>query len=81
MIPYHNMLPSFKEAVNIVTCEDNIQGFHQSMSKLIANWKSKHSTEMINPNYNYISSNINGETATKYHGCDGYKRKGFNLIL
>ena len=69
------MLRSVKEAVNMVTCEDNIQEFHQAMSKLIANWKSKYFTEIINPNYTYILSNINLETVTKHHICNGYKRK------
>ena len=48
------MLRSVKEAVNMVTCEDEIQEFHEAMSKLISNWKSKHSTETKNPNYIYI---------------------------
>ena len=59
----------------MVTCEDDIQEFHQAMSKLIENCKSKYSTETMNPNYTYVSSNINCETATKYDGCDGYKSK------
>ena len=72
---YHRMLPSFKDVVRMVTSEDDIQEFHQTISKLIGSWKSKHAKATINPNYTYISSNVNCETATNHHGCDGYKRR------
>ena len=51
---YHRMLPSFKDVVHMVTSKDYIQEFHQTISKLLASWKSKYSPETINPNYTYV---------------------------
>ena len=72
------MLPSFCKAVNMVNSNEDVQKYYQLMDIFIGELKAKYNITNQNPNHTYISSNVKSETATKNHGCNGYKRRKSN---
>ena len=69
------MLPSSREAANMVRSNEAIQKFHVMMASFIGDLKEEYNIQDQNPNHTYISSNVPCETTTKHHGCNGYKKR------
>ena len=72
---YDQMLPSFREAANMVRSNKDVQKFHVMMASFIGDLKEEYNNQNQNPNHTYISSNIPCERATKHYGCNSYKRR------
>jgi len=69
------MMSSFRELANWVKSTEDVEAFHQTANDFIGVLKKKYQSQPVNADHTYVSSNIDCETATKHHGCDGWKRK------
>ena len=72
---YDQMLPSFREAANMVNSDEDVQNFHKMIATFVGELKKKYNIQNQNPNYTYVSSNVPCETAWSHHGCNGSKRR------
>ena len=73
---YGKMLPHFREAVNWMTDESDTTLLEQMFSEFLGKMKSKQQLNLnVEQQHVYISSNIPCETATRHHGCNGYRTK------
>lgn len=51
-----------------------LQIFHYYIASYIDELKAKYNISNQNPNYTYVSSNIDSETAPKHNNCNRYIR-------
>ena len=59
----------------MVRSNKDVQKFHVMMASFISDLKEEYNIQNQNPNHTYISSNVPCERATKYHGCNSYKKR------
>ena len=70
---YTQLHPNFKEAVNWITNQEEVDEFSKLMDKFVSDIKVKYQKENdATKNQVYISSNLFIEKSKKHHGCSGW---------
>ena len=75
---FSQLKPNFTEAVNWITCQEEVDDFAKIMDEFISNLKQKYCSDekrTTDDHHTYVSSNLPLETSKKHHGCDGWKTK------
>ena len=70
---YSQLHPNFKEAVNWINNQQEVDEFSKMLDKFISDIKVKYqSANDATQNQIYISSNLPIEKSKKHHGCSGW---------
>ena len=71
---YSQLKPNFNEAVNWITCQEEVDQFKKVMDEFVCTIKTKHNNlhSVSTGNHTYISSNLPIEKSKKHHGCTGW---------
>ena len=70
---YSQLHPNFKEAVNWINNQEEVDEFSKIMDKFVSDIKEKYQKENnAAENQVYISSNLPIEKSKKHHGCSGW---------
>ena len=71
---YSQLKSNFTEAVNWITCQEEVDEFAKMMDNFVSNIKrNRNTTNKMTSSQTYISSNLPIENARKHHGCEGWK--------
>ena len=70
---YSQLHPNFKEAVNWISNQEDVDHFKKAIDRFVSDIKLKYQNANGSiDNQEYISSNLPIETSKKHHGCSGW---------
>ena len=71
---YSQLHPNFKEAVNWISSQEDVDQFAEVIDRFVSDIKLKYqNANGLTENQVYISSNLPIERSKKHHGCSGWQ--------